>query len=212
MQDDESTPSPYAPASELEDSPYGTPVDLGAVGGESEMQLPWLSASPEQEDMGELGLLTIDWNISGRSIIHVRLEDKSRGDFYNRQVLTPGLARYQNSANLMMEAQYGGLTSALDLDVDWIGYSNTELSDVGQFSWSTSRWFFGFELNALYLIWDDILGIPWYWLQVWSTAYPVGSCRPIQSDQYVKPQRPSGCPTLWSASLEFDGCHGYIPF
>ena len=50
--EDESTPSPYAPASEVEDSPYGTPVDLGAVGGESEMQLPWLSASPEQEDMG----------------------------------------------------------------------------------------------------------------------------------------------------------------
>ena len=168
--DDESTPSPYAPASELEDSPYGTPVDLGAVGGESEMQLPWLSASPEQEDMGELGLLTIDWNISGRSIIHVRLEDKSRGEFYNRQVLTPGLARYQNSANLMMEAQYGELTSALDLDVDWIGYSNTILSDVGDFPGRPRDGLFGFELNALYLIWDDIFGIP-------GTGFKVGQQR-----------------------------------
>ena len=124
------------------------------------MQLPWLSASPEQEDMGELGLLTIDWNISGRSIIHVRLEDKSRGDFYNRQILTPGLARYQNSANLMMQAQYGEFTSALDLDVDWIGYSNTILSDVGDFPGRPRDGLFGFELNALYLIWDDIFGIP----------------------------------------------------
>ena len=33
----------------------------------------------------------------------------------------------------MMQAQYGEFTSALDLDVDWIGYSNTILSDVGDF-------------------------------------------------------------------------------
>ena len=50
-------PSPYAPASELEDSPYGTP-SIWVPLGESEMQLPWLAASPER-DMGELGLLPL---------------------------------------------------------------------------------------------------------------------------------------------------------
>ena len=83
--------------------------------------------------MGELGLLTIDWNISGRSIIHVRLEDKSRGDFLQPPDPHSRLARYQNSANLIMQAQYGEFTSALDPDVDWIGYSNTILSTLVTF-------------------------------------------------------------------------------
>ena len=154
----ERSSSPYDSPVNL-DSPYGDPVDLGAV-GESEMQLPWLAASPEQEDIGELGLLALDWNVSGRSIIHVRLEDKSRGSFYNRQVLTPGLARYQNSANLTVEARYGELTSALDVDVDWIGYSNTVLSEVGDFPGRPSDELVGIELNALYVIWDDVFGVP----------------------------------------------------
>ena len=157
-------PSPYASPREA-DSPYGEPVDLGAV-GESEMQLPWLAASPEQEDVGELGLLELDWNVSGRSIIHVRLEDKSQGEFYNRQTLTPGLARYQNSANLMVEARYGEIISALDLDVDWIGYSNTELSEVGDFPGRPSDDLIGFELNALYLIWDRPFGVSGIGLKV----------------------------------------------
>ena len=159
---EESSPnaSPSDPA-----SPYGDPVDLGAV-GQSEMQLPWLAASSEQEDVGELGLLTLDWNVSGRSIIHVRLEDKSRGEFYNRQTLTPGLARYQNSANLMVEARYGEIASALDLDVDWIGYSNTELSEVGDFPGRPNDRLVGVELNALYVIWDDLFGVPGVGLKV----------------------------------------------
>ena len=158
--------SPDASPSSLEDSPYGDPIDLGAV-GESEMQLPWLvAASPEEEGAGELGLLTVDWNLSGRSIIHVRLDDKSRGSFYNRQSLTPGLARYQNSANIWIEANYSGLSSALDLDVDWIGYSNTELSDVGDFPGRPGDDLIGFELNALYLIWDELFGVSGVGLKV----------------------------------------------
>jgi len=157
-------PSPYASPTESS-SPYGDPVDLGAV-GQSEIQLPWLAASSEQEGVGELGLLTFDWNVSGRSIIHVRLEDKSRGEFYNRQTLTPGLARYQNSANLMVEARYGEIISALDMDVDWIGYSNTVLSEVGDFPGRPSDSLVGIELNALYVIWDDMFGVPGVGLKV----------------------------------------------
>lgn len=149
----EEASSPYPAV----DSPYGQPVDLGAV-EDSDIQLPWMVKNQETDAGGGLGLLEIDWNASGRSIIHFRTEDKSMGEFYNRQVLTPGLARYQNSANLFVTANYVEVSSILDLDIDWIGYSNTELSDVGNFPGRPTDRLVGLELNALYFIWDDLLG------------------------------------------------------
>jgi len=78
--------------------------------------------SPEQTQGGEDSAVQLSWGGEVASRLFYRVQDKGTGPFYARSEQPTGVARYETTLKLKMEAQMGGAMGVADIDFDWLGY------------------------------------------------------------------------------------------
>lgn len=98
---------------------------------------------------GSMDALHLDAGVS--SEWYIRTDDKSAGAFYDRLEQPTGLARYEHTLNLKLEARRDGAGLVGDVDMDWLGYGDDRTHTFEDLAERERLWPVRLETHALYL-------------------------------------------------------------
>jgi hypothetical protein len=122
-------PASVAPA---EPAPGGDDLYGDVVREDAPAQAPAAPAAAAEASRGatmslDLGVTELQLQFGGgvQSYLMYRVEKKTAGNYYNRQVLADGFVRNENTLTMTLNAQAGDFGAVVDVDADWLAYAES---------------------------------------------------------------------------------------